>query len=187
MSERGSVLSFVIQVAVVQCEFISSEEHTEGTQHLKWEFITFKNSNIQVFTTNTSGFHSLWYLPFSRLCTFCLIVWVSECLSVFCDCLLLFLHFQLSSLWRFFLLFPSSMTEHLHYNVSFHFIIPCINDIQIFLVCLLVCLWVQYPVCAEAHSRGEEHSLSPLPAPLKCWTHSLMHHFSSFLHGIEQG
>lgn len=90
MSERGSVLPFIIQVAVVQCEFISSEVCTEGTQHLKWEFIIFKNSSIQVSTRNTSLLHSLRYLPFSQLRTFCLIVrmadsflWLSFSLLVF--------------------------------------------------------------------------------------------------------
>ncbi|KAM7070126.1 uncharacterized protein M8220_017938 isoform 1-T1 [Acridotheres tristis] len=34
MSERGSALPFVNQVAVVQCEFISSEECTEDSRHI---------------------------------------------------------------------------------------------------------------------------------------------------------
>lgn len=34
------------------------------------------------------------------------------------------------------------MTEHLHYHVSFHFIILFIKGIQIFPVYSLVCLWV---------------------------------------------
>lgn len=164
MSERGSVLSLVIQVAGVTWEFISSEECPEGTQHLKWEVIIFKNSSIQVFTRNTSLLHSLWYLPFSQLCTFCLIVWVADSflrLSFFFSCISSSAHCEDSSCY-FPAAWQSICTKMFNSILLFH----SINGIQIFLVCLLVCLWVQYLVCAEAHSQ--KHSPSPLPAALRC-------------------
>lgn len=47
------------------------------------------------------------------------------------------------------------MTEHLHYHISFHFIILFVKGIQIFLVYSLVCLWVddQHMLLPESRTR----------------------------------
>lgn len=144
---EGLCALFVTRVAVVQCEFIYPEEYTEGTQHLTWKFSIFTNSSIQVSLPETPRFYILRdtclfhsYAHFALWFEWLIVFWQFSLTVLSVSFLLVFP--ALSTSWRFFLLPPSSMTEHLHDHISFHFIMLFIRGIQIFLVYSPVCLRV---------------------------------------------